>query len=264
MNSTPHLSIEATADRITPLIRSHALTSFRSMVAGSIAQSGDGFLRIVTGAPHPFGNFACMTDGLDQARVMSVIEPLVACGAPSAVICCGVGGQHADAELVANGFAKSSGLIAQAVDIAKLASTTLASGYRFARASSLSERGAWSDALARAYGLPVGAAAPFATALGEQTAHDASLQYFWILKGEEPVCTSVLCMPDGVAGIYAVATTSAERGKGLGACATAEPLRIAHALGYRVGVLQATQEGHPVYRRLGFGDFGELPLYLRA
>ena len=45
--------------------------------------------------------------------------------------------------------------------------------------------------------------------------------------------------------------------------ATAEPLRIAHRLDYRVGVLQASDEGHPVYRRIGFVDVGAVPLYLR-
>ena len=43
---------------------------------------------------------------------------------------------------------------------------------------------------------------------------------------------------------------------------TAEPLRAARALGYRVGVLQSSEAGHSVYRRLGFADYGVVPMYL--
>lgn len=44
---------------------------------------------------------------------------------------------------------------------------------------------------------------------------------------------------------------------------TAEPLRIARRLGYRVGVLQSSQTGHPVYLGLGFADAGEVPMFVR-
>ena len=64
-------------------------------------------------------------------------------------------------------------------------------------------------------------------------------------------------------GTGSLCSLPTKRGKGLGAFATAEPLRIAHRLGYRVGVLQASDEGHPVYRRIGFVDVGAVPLYLR-
>jgi hypothetical protein len=43
---------------------------------------------------------------------------------------------------------------------------------------------------------------------------------------------------------------------------TGSPLLRARELGYQIGVLQASQMGYNVYRRLGFQDFGKLSLYL--
>lgn len=73
----------------------------------------------------------------------------------------------------------------------------------------------------------------------------------------------MLYLADGLAGIYCVATLPAERGKGLGAHVTAESLRAALPLGYGVGVLQATEAGHGVYRGLGFTDVGSVPMFIR-
>jgi hypothetical protein len=54
-----------------------------------------------------------------------------------------------------------------------------------------------------------------------------------------------------------------ERQKGLGAHATAEALRVARQLGFRVGVLQSSEAGHPVYLGLGFGDHASIPMLIR-
>ena len=45
--------------------------------------------------------------------------------------------------------------------------------------------------------------------------------------------------------------------------ATAQALREARQLGYRVGVLQSSPDGHSVYRKLGFQDLGEVPMFVR-
>ena len=95
------------------------------------------------------------------------------------------------------------------------------------------------------------------------TSADAPIQYFAIRKGAKLVCTSLMYFEDGVAGIYCVATIPDERGKGLGAHATAEPLRLVRDLGDRVGVLQSSAAGHSVYKKLGFTDVGVVPLYVR-
>jgi GNAT superfamily N-acetyltransferase len=85
--------------------------------------------------------------------------------------------------------------------------------------------------------------------------------YLALLNGE-PVGTSQLFLSEGVAGIYNVTCIPEARGQGIGSAITLAPLLKARELGYQIGILQASQRGYNVYRRLGFQDFGKLSLYL--
>src|SRR5687767_10347655 len=88
---------------------------------------------------------------------------------------------------------------------------------------------------------------------------------FWsylALFNERPVGTSQLFPSAGVAGIYNVTCLPDARGQGIGAAITLAPLLDARAMGYRIGILQASSLGYRVYRRLGFQDFGKLSVYL--
>lgn len=85
--------------------------------------------------------------------------------------------------------------------------------------------------------------------------------YLALLNGQ-PVGTSQLFLSAGVAGIYNVSCIPEARGQGIGAAITLAPLLDARAMKYRIGILQASQLGYKVYRRLGFQDFGKLSVYL--
>jgi GNAT superfamily N-acetyltransferase len=85
--------------------------------------------------------------------------------------------------------------------------------------------------------------------------------YLAFLDGKA-VGTSQLFTSAGVAGIYNVTCLAESRGRGIGTAVTHAALLDARAMGYRVGILQASTLGYPVYRRLGFQDFGKLSVFL--
>jgi ribosomal protein S18 acetylase RimI-like enzyme len=68
---------------------------------------------------------------------------------------------------------------------------------------------------------------------------------------------------DGATGVFNVATPAEHRGHGYGAALTARVVRDGFAMGSAIAYLQSSDNGHGVYRRLGFRDVEEYVLLTR-
>ena len=257
-----YASVASIGSEIGTLVERHMDRTFRRLRGGR-SEVDPRFVRVITGVPHPFGNFVLCADPVDMAAVQAAIAPLCACGAPAAALLVGAAGPEVDAALRSADFQPAGVMSGMAVDIERLAPAPRPEGCVLERFVAGEREEEWIDAFAVGYEIPRAAAAAFAPGmLGAGDAH-APVQFFGVIESGRIVATSALMLDEGVAGIYCVSTIPEARGRGLGAFATAAPLRAAHAMGYRVGVLQASEAGYPVYRRLGFSDHGGIPLYVR-
>jgi ribosomal protein S18 acetylase RimI-like enzyme len=77
-----------------------------------------------------------------------------------------------------------------------------------------------------------------------------------------PVATATLILGGGVAGISNVMTVPDVQRQGIGRLMTVTVLREARTRGYRVGVLQSSKMGLPLYRSLGFQEYCRVAGYL--
>jgi GNAT superfamily N-acetyltransferase len=261
----PYPALSALGPAVGLAIGMHWDGICRDLARGEHVVVEPAFFRLMTGEPHPFANVAFVSASADLASARAAVEPLVTGQVPSAVAFPAMEvPADINAYLVEHGFTPGS-VPAMAVDIAGMKATTLPAGYDFVRVGDGPEGEEWLRQMAIGFALPLTAARYFSPVAPEvDTSPESPVQFYSIRRNGATVATSVCYLSDGVAGIYCVSTIPEERGKGLGAHATAEPLRLAAKLGYGVGILQSSEAGYPVYKRLGFADFGGVPFYVRV
>lgn len=77
----------------------------------------------------------------------------------------------------------------------------------------------------------------------------------------EPISSLLLYLSSGVAGLHAVSTLLEYRNKGFGLTISGVALKEAYKMGYKIGVLQASELGENVYRKLGFKKYCDIFSY---
>lgn len=256
--NAPATSVAAIGSDVGARAAGHIDAAFRRILPRTHAEVERSFVRVSTGAGHPLGNVLLLDAGASAEDSVRGLAPLVSGGRPSAVLRYGPSRPGVEEAIRAAGFTSQPPMPAMAADIDALGPTELPPRMRFEAIAEVPDRDGWIEAFAAGYALPVEVAGLFGP-----TERVEGCQWFAIRASEGIVATSLLVLDRGLAGIYCVATRPEARGQGLGAHATAEPLRLARALGYRVGVLQSSEAGHSIYRRLGFSDVGAVALDMR-
>jgi GNAT superfamily N-acetyltransferase len=255
-------TIEELGDRARFIAASNLEQCFRFLLPGTTAVIAPGYLCLVTGEPHPFGNFGLVSDATDIECTRLAAAPLAQCNAPALM------GFHHDPtpEIVEHlstcGFGDPEPMPVMAVDIDQLVPTGLPDGYEF-RVAERADAEAWTKAVVETFGLPKSIAEMLSPHRAPRNNEVEQAHFFGVFHGDRVVATSGIYLNGNVAGIYSVGTVPEARGKGLGAHVSAESLRFAAKMGYKVGVLQSSTAGYSVYKRLGFQDLGTVPLFFR-
>jgi GNAT superfamily N-acetyltransferase len=102
-------------------------------------------------------------------------------------------------------------------------------------------------------GLPPLSVDPYLDAL-DQSAERSTIRTFLAARDGAPLATSTLVSAAGVAGLYNVGTLPDARRAGLGRLVSVAAMVAGREAGYRVGVLQSSPLGEPIYRAIGFEE----------
>jgi GNAT superfamily N-acetyltransferase len=228
---------------------------------GAELYEGGDLLRVVTGAAVPLFN-GVFRASLPHEAVDGAIAETIACVASRRVpMFWWVGPWTRPTDLGAHlerrGFTHVGNAPAMAVDLRTLPEeTSRIAGLSVTPVENLDELRTWARVAAIGTEFPErfqDELVALEAGVGLEPSGRLYTRYVAYQDGEG-VGTSALLLHAGVAGIFAVATIPRARGRGIGKALTLAPLLEARRRGYRVGTLQASSMGFPVYRRLGFRE----------
>ena len=80
----------------------------------------------------------------------------------------------------------------------------------------------------------------------------------------QPAAAAIAILSNGIAGLYWVATIPDARKRGLAEACTRLVSNRAFELGARCVVLQASEQGNPIYRRMGYREITNYRWYLKG
>ncbi|MGD0205394.1 MAG: GNAT family N-acetyltransferase [Dehalococcoidia bacterium] len=162
--------------------------------------------------------------------------------------------------LLGQGLVSEQKTPGMAIDLRDVNPEPLPSGFEIQQVEDMNSLSICSDISAEVFEVPKDIRGGWGDIIRSIGINPTYRWFLGILNGR-PVSISLLALHDGVAGIYNVATLSDARGKGLGSAMTREPLIHARKAGYDVAVLEASELGLPVYKRLGFRKLCEFKTF---
>ena len=219
-------------------------------------QAGDGWRAWYTGAAYPWFNGVLASTQAAETEDEQIDAALRTFAGYGGIITWWLAPHVAvdpwRERLAARGFRYDANTPGMAIDLSTLdLSAAPVSGLEIRRVASAADMQVWGETFAAGYELPPalhGSTITFFNELG----YDLPVRHYLGLLDGEPIATASLFIGAGVAGIMYISTLPAARRRGIGAAVTLAALIDGRDMGYRIGVLQSSNLGYPVYRRIGF------------
>ena len=90
---------------------------------------------------------------------------------------------------------------------------------------------------------------------------DSPAQHFLARVDDEAAGIATVYLGAGAAGIYNISTLEKFRGRGIGREMTLAAMTLSQKKGFRVGVLQSSEQALPLYQKLGFREVCKINVY---
>jgi GNAT superfamily N-acetyltransferase len=165
--------------------------------------------------------------------------------------------------LTAHGFTSRGDGAGMAIDLQAMNETEpLPTGLEIIEVKDNKTLKLWCHVVFVGFGMPAFAEPYLVKLFQTDLKYKQPLKFFLGMLEGKPIATSNYFLGKGVVGIYFVATLPEARNKGIGFAITQAALKAGQALGYRVGILQASEMGQPVYTRMGFKEVCRVSSYM--
>ncbi len=162
--------------------------------------------------------------------------------------------------LLSQGLASEPKTPGMAIDLRDVNSEPLPPDFEIEQVEDAKSLGSCSDISAEVFEVPKDIRGGWESLIRSYGASPTRRWFLGFLDGK-PVAMSLLVLHEEVAGIYNIATLTGARRKGIGSAMTREPLIRAKEAGYDVAVLEASELGFPIYKRLGFKELCEFRMF---
>lgn len=264
-NNSIFLNLEAIKKNAAHLIGKNLFLWHLQLTVANHGSKPDKVIMHLSDIQHPLGKFILFSPTIDLKTVKETLTPIIHSKKQATCVFTNMElPTEMDAYIKEQGFTTHTDLICMGIDIADLPRVPLPEGYDFIQIEQDKDKHEWIKQFAVGYEIPLEFSMGINQWLFDNSKfNNENRKVFAIRHKGKIVATSMYFLADGLAGIYEVSTIPEERRKGLGAYITLQPLVIASKMGYRIGVLQATEAGYHLYNHLGFKTFGYLPVVMK-